>query len=78
MSKNKFFFYVKDVLTLIEEAKQAGGDDLGLIISANNGQGGKPKLKVGYYKKAVEATRMLQVEDYTSSINGCPYPPRCE
>ena len=78
MAKNNFFFYVKDVLKLIEEAKNAGGEDLGVIISANDGDKGKPKLKVGYFKKAAENTRVMKEEDYTGSIDGCPYPPRCQ
>lgn len=78
MAKNSFFFYVKDVLPLIEKATAAGGDDLGLVITTGNNNDAKPKLKVGYFVKNSETARLLASETFTDAVDGCPYPPRCE
>ncbi len=76
MPKNKIFFYLKDINQLIEKASNAGGTELGILITPSSSPKKKPTIQVSYLNgsaKAVEGSS----EEFTDSIEGCPYPPRC-
>ena len=80
MADQKCFFFLKDITRLIEEAKSGGGQDLGIIVYPSATKDDKPKLKVSFLKiSALEPiAEAINAEGVTGSIEGCPYPPRCE
>ena len=80
MSDQKSFFYLKDITRLMQEATNVGGEELGIIIYPSATKDEKPKLKVSYLKPSATKTidAALNGELVTGSIDGCPYPPRCE
>jgi hypothetical protein len=77
MSVQKLFFYIKDVDTLIEQAKKAGGTDLGIVITPGALAGEKPDLVVSYVTEELLKEVAAGTEHFTGSIAGCPYPPKC-
>lgn len=80
MADQKCFFFLKDITRLIEEAKSAGGQDLGIIVYPSATKDDKPKLKVSFLKISALASVAVATseEGVTGAIDGCPYPPRCE
>ena len=80
MADQKCFFFLKDITRLIKEAESAGGQDLGIIVYPSHTKDEKPKLKVSFLKSSTlePIAEAINAEGVTGSIEGCPYPPRCE
>ncbi len=78
MMSKKHFFYLKDISTLVEEATKAGGTDLGIVVTTDDEKGEKPGLQVSFIKIQAGKSLADAIEEITSSVEGCPYPPRCQ